>query len=307
MKLVAILTAASLACLAAAGSANAQTVLVSSGSRAISLPSNQAMVTFVPTNAITVEGAMKNAALSAVQGQAVAATLLHAVPIPIVGPFAGPILNMAINRFRKPVTGFSIAFLKGTSAGTAAPAGQISFTIPSQSLEGATPTLLRMKASQKDSTRIVRSLQLSVKASGATVTPDAKNAKVLGVEEDVVACSRQESNGNLILTPKSPLEVGEYAIALVPSSQQAMVPIGSVWDFRVEAQQLPAQRVSSAAAPQQTAVAAPPRSISIGQSSRDLVSIYGQPVTIARLGAKEVYVYRDLKVTLVNDKVTDAE
>jgi hypothetical protein len=53
--------------------------------------------------------------------------------------------------------------------------------------------------------------------------------------------------------------------------------------------------------------AAPPKSIAIGQTPDQVVSVLGQPQKIVKLGTKEVYYYKDMKVTFVSGKMTDAQ
>jgi hypothetical protein len=297
---------------AMAGIAHGQNIVAATKSGGpVTLKPATAAVTFVASNANNVDGAVKSTALSMAQAQTVS-TVLRAVPIPIIGPFAGPLIGSVMKRFStpKPVTGFSIAFVSGLSATTAIQAGQASFTIPAESLQGATPTLLRLKISEKDSTRIVRSLQLSVKPTGPTVTPDAKNAQVLGVEQNLVPTFKDERDGAVILTSEAPLEAGEYAIALVPSAQQAMVPIGIVWDFRVTGEHIAVAigiTLPPAAPVPVPPPASEPQTISAGQTSAQVVASFGQPQRIVKLGAKEIYYYSDIRVTFVNGKVTEVE
>jgi hypothetical protein len=52
---------------------------------------------------------------------------------------------------------------------------------------------------------------------------------------------------------------------------------------------------------------AQPKTISIGQSKDDVTGILGQPAKDIKLGAKEILVYSDMKVTLLNGKVSDVE
>jgi len=61
------------------------------------------------------------------------------------------------------------------------------------------------------------------------------------------------------------------------------------------------------AAPAEQAPAAPPATVEIGQSPDDVVAILGQPEKIINLGPKQIYVYKDLKVTFIKGKVTDAQ
>jgi len=50
---------------------------------------------------------------------------------------------------------------------------------------------------------------------------------------------------------------------------------------------------------------AEPKTISVGDTTDQLVANFGQPQKVVKLGAKQVYYYSDMKVTLVNGKVTD--
>ncbi len=57
--------------------------------------------------------------------------------------------------------------------------------------------------------------------------------------------------------------------------------------------------------PQQPA--APPASIQLGQTIDQVQASFGPPEKIVNLGTKQIYVYKDLKVTFVNGKVTDVQ
>jgi hypothetical protein len=69
-------------------------------------------------------------------------------------------------------------------------------------------------------------------------------------------------------------------------------------DQQQQAQAAPAQ-------PQQPA--APPASIQLGQTVDQVQAAFGPPEKIVNLGTKQIYVYKDLKVTFVNGKVTDVQ
>jgi hypothetical protein len=58
---------------------------------------------------------------------------------------------------------------------------------------------------------------------------------------------------------------------------------------------------------QQQAAAQPPPTIQIGQSPDEVKGLLGQPEKIVNLGAKQIYVYKDLKVTFINGKVADVQ
>jgi hypothetical protein len=48
-----------------------------------------------------------------------------------------------------------------------------------------------------------------------------------------------------------------------------------------------------------------PTTITVGQTKEQVVTVLGQPQRIAKAGNKEIYFYKDLKVTFVDDKVSD--
>jgi hypothetical protein len=52
---------------------------------------------------------------------------------------------------------------------------------------------------------------------------------------------------------------------------------------------------------------APPPTIAIGQTKDQVIAGFGQPVRIAKLGAKEIFYYKDMKVTFTNGKVSNVE
>ncbi len=67
-------------------------------------------------------------------------------------------------------------------------------------------------------------------------------------------------------------------------------------------QQAAAEAPAAPAAP-----AGPPATVEIGQTPDQVTAILGQPEKIINLGPKQIYVYKDLKVTFVKGKVTDAQ
>jgi hypothetical protein len=72
------------------------------------------------------------------------------------------------------------------------------------------------------------------------------------------------------------------------------------------------QRPSPPAAPARMSnpkVAAPaaPLTISVGQTRDQVLAAFGEPARKAVIGAKEIFVYKDMKVTLLNGKVSDVE
>jgi hypothetical protein len=51
----------------------------------------------------------------------------------------------------------------------------------------------------------------------------------------------------------------------------------------------------------------PPKSIAKGDTKQQVEAAFGQPERMVTVGAKEIYFYKDLKVTFLNGKVTDVE
>jgi hypothetical protein len=74
-----------------------------------------------------------------------------------------------------------------------------------------------------------------------------------------------------------------------------------------DANQQSAAAPAPAAAAAPAAPAAPPATVEIGQTPDQVTAILGQPEKILNLGTKQIYVYKDLKVTFVKGKVTDAQ
>jgi hypothetical protein len=53
---------------------------------------------------------------------------------------------------------------------------------------------------------------------------------------------------------------------------------------------------------------APPPTIAVGQTEDQVTAAFGQPLRVAKLGAKKIlYYYKDMKVTFTNGKVSDVE
>jgi mono/diheme cytochrome c family protein len=60
-------------------------------------------------------------------------------------------------------------------------------------------------------------------------------------------------------------------------------------------------------APPPPSADAPPPTIAIGQTRDQVSAAFGQPVRIAKLGVKEIFYYKDMKVTFTNGKVSNVE
>jgi hypothetical protein len=69
----------------------------------------------------------------------------------------------------------------------------------------------------------------------------------------------------------------------------------------------PAPAPLQAIAPPPPPADAPPPTIALGQTKDQVTGGFGQPTRIAKLGAKEIYYYKDIKVTFTNGKVSNVE
>lgn len=52
---------------------------------------------------------------------------------------------------------------------------------------------------------------------------------------------------------------------------------------------------------------APPPTVTVGQTKAQVTAAFGQPVKAAKIGAKEIFYYKDMKVTFINGKVSNVE
>ena len=64
------------------------------------------------------------------------------------------------------------------------------------------------------------------------------------------------------------------------------------------------QAAAPAAAPEP---AQPPPTIQLGQTPDEVTTALGQPQKIVNLGAKQIYYYKDMKITFVKGKVSDVQ
>ena len=71
-------------------------------------------------------------------------------------------------------------------------------------------------------------------------------------------------------------------------------------------QQAPAPRPVAVVAPAPAAPAAPP-TISIGESSSQVLQAMGMPLQMIDLGKKKTYVYKNMKIVFIDDKVSDVQ
>ena len=94
------------------------------------------------------------------------------------------------------------------------------------------------------------------------------------------------------------------------NGQQKQAPANGQQQATAGGQQQQADAVPAAIAPPPPPADEPapgPKTISLGQTKDLVVANLGQPDKIAKIGSKEIYSYKDLKVTFVNGIVTDVQ
>jgi hypothetical protein len=75
-----------------------------------------------------------------------------------------------------------------------------------------------------------------------------------------------------------------------------------------QGQQGQGQQSQGQQAPQaEAAPVTPPPTIQLGQTPDEVTGMLGQPSKIVNLGAKQIYIYKDMKITFVKGKVTDVQ
>jgi hypothetical protein len=92
----------------------------------------------------------------------------------------------------------------------------------------------------------------------------------------------------------------------IPSADDVMKTIAEVVDVQPPDNSA-ANGASPANQPEPTADAAPPKTIALGQTKDEVIAALGQPQKLVNLGAKEIYIYPDMKVTFQNGKVADVQ
>jgi len=72
-------------------------------------------------------------------------------------------------------------------------------------------------------------------------------------------------------------------------------------------EQPPPPAVIQAIAPPPPPADAPPPTIELGQTKDQVIAGFGQPVRVAKLGVKEIFFYKEMKVTFANGKVSNVD
>jgi hypothetical protein len=160
---------------------------------------------------------------------------------------------------------------------------------------------------------------------------DAPQRKFVDGEKFWITAYNIEEDGVVLQFYSDPYQdVRYYGKLKIPFPKHTMPPADEVMktiaevitvqpDDNAAAQSAPAQAPAPAAPAQQAmapiapppppadAPPAQPKTISVGQTKDQVVAIFGQPKKIINLGAKEIDVYPDMKVTFMHGKVSDVQ
>lgn len=99
---------------------------------------------------------------------------------------------------------------------------------------------------------------------------------------------------------ETPPEQVEQTIESVLAPEEAPAPAPA-------AAQPQAHAAPPPAAPAPAAPAGPPPTISMGESSTEVLQAMGMPLQMIDLGKKKTYVYKNMKIVFLNDKVSDVQ
>ena len=148
--------------------------------------------------------------------------------------------------------------------------------------------------------------------SKSEMTGDQLRLTVLTVEQLDVSGSDAKKKFDAIVSFKfkkgyldeTPPEQIEQTVESVLAPDEAAAP---------EQQQAAAAPAAPAPAPAPAPAAAPakpsgpPATITIGESSTEVLQAMGMPLQMIDLGKKKTYVYKNMKIIFTNDKVTDVQ
>jgi hypothetical protein len=100
-----------------------------------------------------------------------------------------------------------------------------------------------------------------------------------------------------------------FAKNVAPPANDVMKEIEEVITAEADTQEAAAPAADNAppAAQAPAQPSAPPKTIALGQTTEQVAGILGQPQKIVNLGAKQMYLYPDMKVIFTNGKVTDVQ
>lgn len=160
-----------------------------------------------------------------------------------------------------------------------------------------------------------KALTKDEKVNPTSVVIHAKDEKVMVNFTECDSCNGGDASSYrgtvTFVFPKGYLESGADAGQVADVISQVLAPPDPNADQQQQGGQQQGGDQQQAQAPQQQQApaqpAAPPASIQLGQTVDQVAASFGPPEKIVNLGTKQIYVYKDLKVTFVNGKVTDVQ
>ena len=132
------------------------------------------------------------------------------------------------------------------------------------------------------------------------------------IDQGMQELQKKQGQGGLPAAPAAaraaPVESAMAASAPPPPPETEVAT--EIKQETQEADTVEKDAANEATGPGPNDIAAPPAepsSVTIGQTIAEVTGALGQPARIADLGAKKIYLYKDLKVIFVNGKVTDLQ
>ena len=122
------------------------------------------------------------------------------------------------------------------------------------------------------------------------------------VQEVVTVAPAEDAKGDAKDAKQAPAQGGQQQ-----ASAAATAPAPSAPAAATTAEAAPAPIEPPPPPPPDDAAAAAPPTVALGQTPEEVVAALGQPVKKAKVGTKEIYFYKDLKVSFLNGKVKDIQ
>jgi hypothetical protein len=106
---------------------------------------------------------------------------------------------------------------------------------------------------------------------------------------------------NSLPPPDAAMQMVADVLSISPSSDDQGVQ--SAQQATPASPQAPLQQI----APPPPPADAPPPTIALGQTKDQVTAAFGQPARVAKLGVKEIFYYKDMRVTFINGKVSNVD
>jgi hypothetical protein len=169
-----------------------------------------------------------------------------------------------------------------------------------------------------------KDIAIGMRASDGTTANDYQHRPFVAEEKCWVTSIEMQKDGVLFQLYSDPYnDVRYYASLKIPFADKKSVPPADAFlqtvaevltavpsdDQGAQSNQPapPAPARMQAIAPPPPPADSPPPTIAIGQTRDQVTAAFGQPVRIAKLGVKEIYYYKDMKVTFTNGKVSNVD